>query len=69
MKYTAEITGSSWRSGPISGFRTIRAARQWAEEYGTTADACTIRDSKGVVVAEHRRDMSGDGTHWFAATI
>jgi hypothetical protein len=68
-KYIAEITGSSWRQGPVAEFTTITAARRWAEEYGTTADSCTIRDTKGREVALHRRDTSGDGMRWFAAAL
>ena len=68
-KYTAQIGGHSWANGPIAEFRTLTAAREWAEEYGTTADWCRISDSSGKVVAEHRRDPSGDGTKWFQAAI
>lgn len=68
-KYTAEIFGSSWRQGPICEFDTITAARRWAEEYGTTADGCTIHDRQGRQIAAHRRDTSGDGTRWFRAAV
>lgn len=68
-KYTATISGSSYSAGPTAEFPTITAARQWAEEYGTTADRCTITDAKGRVVAKHRRDTSGDGTRWFKAAL
>lgn len=67
--YLAEIGGSSWRQGPQGEFPTIKAARAWAEEYGTTADRCTILDRHGAVVALHSRDTSGDGTRWFRVQI
>lgn len=69
MTYTATISGSSWAQSPTAQFATITAARAWAEEYGTTADRCTITDRKGRVIAEHRRDTSGDGCRWFKAAI
>ena len=65
MKYTAEISGSSWSRGPVAEFATIKAARRWAEEYGSTADACTIRNRRGRTVALHRRDPSRD--RWYLA--
>ncbi len=58
---------SSWAEGPAASFATIREARQWAEEFGTTADRCTITD-RGRAVVEHRRDTNGDGTRWYRAT-
>jgi hypothetical protein len=61
--YTAEIFGSSWAQGPVQQFLTITAARQWAEEYGSTADWCRISDAKGRLVAGHRRAPNGGG--WF----
>lgn len=64
--YAAELFGNSWKQGPRAEFATITAARKWAEEFGTTADRCVIT-SRGKVVAEHRRDLSGDGTRWFRA--
>jgi hypothetical protein len=33
--------------GPQAEFPTIKAARAWAEEYGTTADSCVIMDRSG----------------------
>jgi hypothetical protein len=69
MKYTAEIRGHSWARGPQNEFNTIREAREWAESYGTTADACSIHVHKGKLVAEYRRDPNGDGTRWFKAVI
>lgn len=68
-KYQAEIGGSSWGEGPKAEFDTIKAARAWAESYGTTADSCKIYNAKGRLVAEHRRDPNGDGTRWFRASI
>ena len=65
-RYTAQIGGSSWSHGPKAEFKTIREARAWAEEYGATADWCTIYDLKGRAVAQHRRDTSGTGQNWFA---
>lgn len=59
--YTAAIGGSSWSHGPTAEFSTIREARAWAEEYGNTADYCTITDKKGRVVASHRQ-VNG---HWY----
>jgi hypothetical protein len=65
MKYTAEIGGHSWQQGPKAQFRTIRECRQWAEEYGTTADWCVITDRKGRVVGRHHRKTSGNALTWF----
>jgi hypothetical protein len=65
--YTAEMGGARMASGPIATFPTIRKCRMWAEEYGQTADRCTITDTYGRVVALHRRDNSGDGTRWYRA--
>lgn len=67
--YTATISGSTWSQGPVAEFSTITACRQWAEEYGTTADSCTITDATGREVASHRRDSNGDGTRWYRAAI
>ena len=67
--YLAEIGGSSWRQGPRAEFATIREARAWAEEYGTTADRCVITDRHGAIVARHSRDTSGDGARWFRAQV
>ena len=63
--YTAEIGGSSWNWGPTAEFATIREARSWAEEYGSSADWCTIKDKAGRVVASHRQSNG----NWFRATI
>ena len=49
--YRAEIGGHSWKQGPTADFASIQEARCWAEEYGTTADWCTIKDTKGRIVA------------------
>ena len=68
-KYLAEIGGSFWRHGPQAEFETIREARRWAEEFGATADSCTITDRHGKVVAIHSRDPSGDGSRWFHAAV
>jgi hypothetical protein len=73
-KYIARIYGASWRSGPAATFSTIRAARAWAESYGTTADGCLIQRvpgprSLGRTVALHQRDTAGDGTRWFRACV
>lgn len=67
--YTARVSGHSWSVGPTAEFPTITACRKWAEEYGTTADWCSIEDSKGREVACHRRDSSKDGTRWYRAAI
>lgn len=67
--YTAHVSGHSWSVGPTAEFPTITACRRWAEEYGTTADWCTITDAKGRKVGEHRRDPNGDGTRWYRAAI
>jgi hypothetical protein len=67
--YTAQIFGSSWAVGPVTDHPTITAARRWAEEHGTTADLCTIRDRQGREVARHVRDTEGDGTCWHRGTI
>jgi hypothetical protein len=66
--YTATIGGSSWHTGPVAEFPTIRACRAWAEEYGTTADYCTITDAKGREVASHRRDPNAPGG-WYRAQV
>ena len=68
-KYTAELSGHSWREGPIAEFDTIREARQWAEAYGTAADRCSIRDAQGREVGLHCRDTSGHGLRWFRAEL
>jgi hypothetical protein len=65
--YRARVGGSSWSRGPSADFPTIREARAFAESYGTTADWCEITDRAGRIVASHRRDTSGDGSHWFRA--
>ena len=65
--YTAEIGGASWAQGPVQQFATIREARAWAEGYGDTADRCTITDTKGSVVASHRRNPNAPGG-WYRAT-
>lgn len=69
LYYTAEIGGPKIRCCPKADFRTIRECRVWAEEYGDTADYCTITDAQGRVVGSHRRDRNGDGTRWFRATV
>lgn len=66
-RYTATLSGPAWTSGPMARFATIREARSWAESYGTTADRCVIMTRNGRVVAEHRRDTSGDGSRWYRA--
>lgn len=67
-RYKAEIGGHSWAQGPAAEFPTIRECREWAEEYGTTADYCHIYDSLGRLVAEHRRNPNSPGG-WFRATV
>jgi hypothetical protein len=67
--YTAAMYGSSWADGPVTDHPTITAVRRWAEEYGTTADLCIIRDHRGREVARHVRDTSGDGTRWHRGTL
>ena len=67
-RYRAELSGPSWTIAPTAMFATIREARRWAESYGTGADRCAIIATRsGHVVAEHRRDTSGDGRRWFRA--
>jgi len=72
-KYEAFILGSAWAAGPTGTFGTIRAAREWAESYGTTADGCLIQRSYKrrvrQTVALHKRDTSGDGTRWYRAAV
>ena len=63
--YKASIGGSSWSRGPEAEFATMREARAWAEEYGSTADYCIITDKSGCVVGSHRR-VNG---RWFRAAI
>jgi hypothetical protein len=65
--YTAEVGGHSWSVGPTAEFPTITACREWAEEYGTTADWCIITDSKGREVGKHMRSTEGAGNCWFRA--
>lgn len=67
-KYTATISGASWAVGPTARFPTIRACRDWAEDYGTTADRCEI-ECGGTIVGMHARDTSGNGMRWFRAAI
>ncbi len=66
--YTAQIGGSSWSLGPSAEFPTIRACRGWAEEYGDTADYCTITDAKGNIVGSHRLNPNAPGC-WFRASV
>lgn len=66
--YAAEIGGHSWVRGPQAEFRTIRECREWAEEYGTTADWCRITDGRGRVVGEHRRNPNAPGG-WYRANV
>ena len=62
--YTAQLYGSSWAVGPVTDHPTITDARRWAEEYGSTADLCVIRDHRGREVARHVRDTAGEGARW-----
>lgn len=65
-KYVAIIGGSSFgRNAPQIDADTIRMARAWAEEYGTTADYCYIYNRRGRLVAAHHRDTRGKGDRWF----
>lgn len=70
-KYRAEIGGASWSQGPVAFFDTIREARAWAEEYGTTADICVISNARnGVVVARHLRDTSkSHAARWYKGEV
>ena len=69
-RYEAHVGGGSWHQGPRGFFNTIKAAREWAESYGTTADWCEIKSRSGRVVAKHCRDTNsvrqGD---WFRVTV
>ncbi|CAB4144323.1 hypothetical protein UFOVP469_24 [uncultured Caudovirales phage] len=67
--YTAHVGGRSWSVGPTAEYPTITDCRKWAEEYGTTADWCSITDSKGREVGSPRRDSNGDGTRWYRASF
>jgi hypothetical protein len=67
-RYKAKIGGQSRARSTVAQFSTIRECREWAEEYGTTADYCLIMDSKGRLVAEHRRNPNSPGG-WFRATV
>lgn len=69
MKFTAEIGGASWANPTVATFDTIKAARRWAEEFGSTADWCRVTDGKKRIVASHRRDASGNGMKWFRAKV
>lgn len=66
-KYHVTIGGQGWARGPEDDFATVRECRRYAESYGTTADWAEIRDGRGRLIAEHRRDCNGDGTRWFRA--
>jgi|KBSMisStaDraftv2_1062788.scaffolds.fasta_scaffold03160_20 hypothetical protein len=68
VEFTAELFGPSWAQAPVSKFSTIQECRNWAEEYGTTANACTIRNNKGRVVGRHVRDPHDNGLRWFVAS-
>lgn len=63
--YTAKIGGHQWAEETQSEFATIRSAREWAAEYGTQADWCSIYSRDGKLVASHRRD----GSRWFRAEV
>jgi hypothetical protein len=63
--FTAELYGSSWAVGPKTDTPTITAARRWAEDFGTMADGCVIRNRAGREAARHVRDTAGDGTRWY----
>jgi hypothetical protein len=68
--YTAEMFGGRLRRGPVAEFATIRACRDWAEEFGrATGNLCVITDRHGNRITEHRLDPSGDGMRWFRATV
>ena len=67
-KYTAVLGGASWASGPESDHSTIKAARAWAESYGSTADWCNIYD-KGQLVARHVRSAEKGGMSWYKVAV
>jgi hypothetical protein len=64
-RYTAEIGGHSWARGPKAQFNTLAECREWAEEYGTTADWCSVEDAKGRPVVAYWRYRNS--TEWFRA--
>lgn len=68
MPYTARIEGRAWSIGPTATLPTITACRQWAEDYGDTADRCMITDHLGRLVGVHARDRNGTGRRWYRAT-
>lgn len=69
MAYVAHLYAHGLAGKACIDFASIDAARQWAENYGTTADSCTITDELGEVVMELRRSTEGDGTTWYEAEI
>lgn len=67
--YTATVFRRLWSISPTVEFPTITACRNFAEEYGDTADYCIINDAKGREVARHQRDNNGDGSRWYRAAV
>lgn len=67
MKYKAKIYGNSWARGPVVNISSIDEARNWAIEFGSTADKCVVYDSAGDEVALFVRDTSTD--EWFDAEL
>jgi hypothetical protein len=67
-KYIATVGGHSMRAVdyPVA---TITAGRRAAEDYGTTADWCTIKTRAGKIVASHVRSNEGNGQSWYKTTV
>lgn len=63
-KYTAQIDGSSWAKGPTATFASISEAQAWAEEFGSTADCCSIYQGERLV-ALYVRSINGNGHYWY----
>lgn len=63
-KYTVEISGHSWRLGPVYNTDTLKSARKIAVEYGPAADWADVYRN-GKLVASYRRNPDGDGWTWY----
>lgn len=69
MPYIVDIYSHSSAGPTTLEAPTITAARKEAESYGSLADKAIIKTKSGKVVAQHRRDQSGNGLNWFRAEI
>lgn len=62
--YTATLD-----NGSSAQFATITEARRWAEQHGTAANRCVIKNLKGMPSGLHVRDTGGNGSRWFKASF